>query len=94
MSAPSHESPPPEQSQEYPGPTSEIDPRPRDEMRDYEGRRLLAGKRAETRASAARSPWRSPRNAPPARSRSLICAASVRPRTNHRTLCRPATTGA
>ena len=46
MSAPSQESPPPEQSQEYPGRTSEIDPRPRDEMRDYEGPGLLAGKRA------------------------------------------------
>ena len=46
MSAPSHENPPPEQSQEYPGRTSEMDPQPRDEMRDYDGRALLAGKRA------------------------------------------------
>jgi NAD(P)-dependent dehydrogenase (short-subunit alcohol dehydrogenase family) len=46
MSAPSAEQPPPEQQQEYPGRTSEMDPRPRDEMRDYEGRDLLAGARA------------------------------------------------
>ena len=46
MSTPSQENPPPEQSQEYPGRTSEMDPQPRDEMRDYEGRGLLAGKRA------------------------------------------------
>jgi NAD(P)-dependent dehydrogenase (short-subunit alcohol dehydrogenase family) len=46
MTTPSQENPPPEQSQEYPGRTSEMDPRPRDEMRGYEGRGLLAGKRA------------------------------------------------
>ena len=46
MSAPSQENPPPEQTQEYPGRTSEMDPQPRDEMRGYEGRALLAGKRA------------------------------------------------
>ena len=46
MTTPSQENPPPEQSQEYPGRTSEMDPQPRDEMRDYEGRGLLAGKRA------------------------------------------------
>jgi len=46
MTTPSQENPPPKQSQEYPGRTSEMDPRPRDEMRDYEGRGLLAGKRA------------------------------------------------
>ena len=46
MSTPSQQNPPPRQSQEYPGRTSEMDPRPRDEMRDYEGRGLLAGKRA------------------------------------------------
>ena len=46
MSTPSQENPPPEQSQEYPGRTSEMDPQPRDEMRGYEGRGLLAGKRA------------------------------------------------
>ena len=46
MSTPSQQNPPPRQSQEYPGRTSEMDPRPRDEMRDYEGRGLLPGKRA------------------------------------------------
>ena len=46
MNTPSAESPPPKQTQDYPGRTSEMDPRPRDEMRDYEGRGLLAGKRA------------------------------------------------
>ena len=45
MSTPSQENPPPEQSQEYPGRTGEMDPQPRDEMRGYEGRGLLAGKR-------------------------------------------------
>jgi NAD(P)-dependent dehydrogenase (short-subunit alcohol dehydrogenase family) len=45
MSTPSQENPPPEQSQEYPGRTSEMDPQPRDEMRGYEGRGLMAGKR-------------------------------------------------
>ena len=38
--------PPPEQEQEYPGRTAEMDPAPRDEMRDYEGRGLLTGTRA------------------------------------------------
>lgn len=37
---------PPAQSQPYPGRTEPMDPRPRDEMRDYEGRGLLEGKRA------------------------------------------------
>jgi hypothetical protein len=46
MTAPSTEQPPPGQEQEYPGRTAEMDPRPRDEMRDYEGRGLLAGARA------------------------------------------------
>jgi NAD(P)-dependent dehydrogenase (short-subunit alcohol dehydrogenase family) len=46
MSRPSQEHPPPKQAQEYPGRTSEMDPHPRDEMRDYDGRGLLAGKRA------------------------------------------------
>jgi NAD(P)-dependent dehydrogenase (short-subunit alcohol dehydrogenase family) len=46
MSTPSEQNPPPKQSQEYPGRTGGMDPRPRDEMRDYEGRGLLAGKRA------------------------------------------------
>lgn len=34
------------QSQPYPGETAEMEPRPRDEMRGYEGRGLLAGRRA------------------------------------------------
>ena len=46
MTTPSSEHPPPEQEQAYPGRTAEMDPRPRDEMRDYEGRGLLAGARA------------------------------------------------
>jgi hypothetical protein len=33
----------PAQSQQYPGETGEMTPRPRDEMRDYVGRGLLAG---------------------------------------------------
>lgn len=37
---------PPPQRQPYPGQTGEMTPRPRDEMRDYVGRGLLAGKRA------------------------------------------------
>ncbi|MDF2708466.1 MAG: NAD(P)-dependent oxidoreductase [Nonomuraea muscovyensis] len=37
---------PPEQTQPYPGSTGEMAPEPRDEMRDYEGRGLLAGRRA------------------------------------------------
>ncbi|OXM50161.1 NAD(P)-dependent oxidoreductase [Amycolatopsis thailandensis] len=36
----------PPQQQEPPGVTSEMDPRPRDSMEDYEGRDLLKGKRA------------------------------------------------
>jgi NAD(P)-dependent dehydrogenase (short-subunit alcohol dehydrogenase family) len=46
MTSPSTQQPPPRQEQEYPGRTAEMDPRPRDEMRDYEGRGLLAGTRA------------------------------------------------
>jgi NAD(P)-dependent dehydrogenase (short-subunit alcohol dehydrogenase family) len=46
MTTPSTEQPPPEQEQEYPGRTAEMAPRPRDEMRDYEGRGLLSGRRA------------------------------------------------
>jgi NAD(P)-dependent dehydrogenase (short-subunit alcohol dehydrogenase family) len=46
MATPSKEQPLPGQEQEYPGRTTEMDPRPRDEMRDYEGRGLLAGRRA------------------------------------------------
>ncbi|MFI7110840.1 SDR family oxidoreductase [Nonomuraea sp. NPDC050227] len=37
---------PPPQSQRYPGRTDEMSPEPRDEMRGYEGRDLLAGKKA------------------------------------------------
>src|SRR5205807_8452715 len=46
MAMPSKQQPPPGQEQEYPGRTAEMDPRPRDEMRDYVGRGLLAGTRA------------------------------------------------
>ena len=46
MSTPSQEDPPPKQTQDYPGRTADMDPHPRDEMRDYEGRGLLEGKRA------------------------------------------------
>ena len=46
MTTPSTEQPPPEQEQEYPGRTAEMAPRPRDEMRDYEGRGRLSGSRA------------------------------------------------
>jgi NAD(P)-dependent dehydrogenase (short-subunit alcohol dehydrogenase family) len=46
MTTPSAEHPPPEQEQAHPGRTGEMDPRPRDEMRDYEGRGLLTGQRA------------------------------------------------
>ncbi|WP_017604251.1 SDR family oxidoreductase [Nocardiopsis alkaliphila] len=37
---------PPAQSQPHPGRTEPMDPQPRDEMRDYEGRGLLQGRRA------------------------------------------------
>lgn len=46
MTTPSSQQPPPQQEQEYPGSTGEMNPKPRDEMRDYEGRGLLADKRA------------------------------------------------
>jgi NAD(P)-dependent dehydrogenase (short-subunit alcohol dehydrogenase family) len=46
MSTPSAEHPPRQQEQDYPGQTGAMDPEPRDEMRDYEGRGLLAGGRA------------------------------------------------
>jgi NAD(P)-dependent dehydrogenase (short-subunit alcohol dehydrogenase family) len=46
VTTPSAEHPPPDQEQPYPGRTGEMDPGPRDEMRDYEGRGLLAGARA------------------------------------------------
>jgi hypothetical protein len=46
MTTPSKDRPPPEQQQEYPGRTGEMTPRPRDEMREYEGRGLLEGARA------------------------------------------------
>lgn len=37
---------PPAQNQPYPGRTEPMDPQPRDEMRDYEGRGLLSSRRA------------------------------------------------
>ncbi|MFI7441071.1 SDR family oxidoreductase [Nonomuraea indica] len=40
------DSTPPEQTQPYPGRTDEMTPEPRDEMRGYEGRDLLADRRA------------------------------------------------
>ncbi len=46
MTAPSADQPSPGQEQDYPGRTAEVDPRPRDDMRDYEGRGLLTGSRA------------------------------------------------
>ena len=46
MTAPSEQHPPPRQEQDYPGHTAAMDPRPRDEMRGYEGSGVLAGQRA------------------------------------------------
>ena len=46
MTTPSTEYPPPAQEQAYPGRTAEMNPRPQDEMRGYEGRGLLDGLRA------------------------------------------------
>jgi short chain dehydrogenase len=46
MTSPSQRRPPPKQEQDYPGRTAEVDPAPRDEMRDYEGSGLLAGRAA------------------------------------------------
>ncbi len=46
MTSPLQQHPPPGQQQEYPGSTGEMTPPPRDEMSGYEGRGLLAGKRA------------------------------------------------
>jgi NAD(P)-dependent dehydrogenase (short-subunit alcohol dehydrogenase family) len=43
---PSAHTPPPRQEQRYPGTSPGMDPRPADEMRGYEGRGLLAGRRA------------------------------------------------
>ncbi|RKS06957.1 NAD(P)-dependent dehydrogenase (short-subunit alcohol dehydrogenase family) [Nocardiopsis sp. Huas11] len=40
------ETPPPAQSQPHPGRTEPMRPHPKDEMRDYEGRGLLKGRRA------------------------------------------------
>lgn len=37
---------PPAQQQQPPGRSAEMEPNPRDEMRDYRGRELLAGRRA------------------------------------------------
>jgi hypothetical protein len=44
--APSADSPPPAQQQDYPGTVGEMSPPPADEMRDYTGRGLLDGRRA------------------------------------------------
>jgi NAD(P)-dependent dehydrogenase (short-subunit alcohol dehydrogenase family) len=46
MTMPSAEHPPPQQQQDYPGQAGAMAPRPRDEMRDYQGRGLLADRRA------------------------------------------------
>jgi NAD(P)-dependent dehydrogenase (short-subunit alcohol dehydrogenase family) len=46
MTTPSSQQPAPPQEQRYPGRTAEMDPQPRDEMRDYQGRGLLSGRRA------------------------------------------------
>ena len=75
MTTPSTEQPPPEQEQAYPGRTAEMDPHPRDEMRDYEGRGLLAGRRALITGgdSGIGGPlrWPSPRKARTWRSRTF-----------------------
>ncbi len=42
----SEQPPQPKQQQEYPGTTGEMKPEPQDEMRHYQGRGLLSGKRA------------------------------------------------
>jgi NAD(P)-dependent dehydrogenase (short-subunit alcohol dehydrogenase family) len=44
--APAEQAPPPRQAQEYPGTSAQMSPPPADEMRGYEGRGLLAGRRA------------------------------------------------
>lgn len=44
--APSEQTPPARQEQDYPGTSAQMSPPPADEMRDYEGRGLLAGRRA------------------------------------------------
>ena len=51
MSQPSEQHPPPRQEQDYPGHTAAMDPRPQDEMLEYEGGGLLAGRRAPTPAA-------------------------------------------
>jgi NAD(P)-dependent dehydrogenase (short-subunit alcohol dehydrogenase family) len=43
--APSAQTPPSPQEQDYPGTSSEMNPRPADEMRHYRGRGLLTGRR-------------------------------------------------
>src|SRR5688572_22075414 len=43
---PAADATPPPQEQSYPGRTDEMRPEPRDEMRGYTGRGLLAGRRA------------------------------------------------
>jgi len=45
MTSPSAQQPPP-QHQEYPGRSADMEPAPRDEMRDYEGRGLLSDRHA------------------------------------------------
>lgn len=44
--APSEDSPPPSQQQEYPGTAGQMSPQPADEMREYTGRGLLDGRSA------------------------------------------------
>jgi NAD(P)-dependent dehydrogenase (short-subunit alcohol dehydrogenase family) len=46
VTAPSQQQPAPKQEQDHPGRTADMDPAPRDEMRDYQGSGLLSGKRA------------------------------------------------
>ncbi|MFF7244574.1 SDR family oxidoreductase [Embleya sp. NPDC008237] len=46
MNSPSEQHPAPPQQQAHPGTTGDLDPAPRDEMRDYTGSGLLTGRRA------------------------------------------------
>ncbi len=43
---PSAQTPPPPQEQQHPGTAGEMEPQPADEMREYQGRGLLSGRRA------------------------------------------------
>ena len=58
----------PEQTLEYPGTEQQMDQQPRDEMSDYQGSALLAGKvrtgHPRTAASGAPCAWPSPRKGP------------------------------